>query len=215
MRRFLVIGHRARTTAPLPLDDLGGAGGRWDVLVRCVNAALFVSHGLRRDSEIHLLLLGPPEPPRVVRVEGAKLRHANPDERSLASLLSKALATPAPGPVFMEASPGVSVARMDLAEVLERIPGPWHLLVEDGTLLAAETGRLGGPGGPGGPGGAGGDVGFVIGDDRGFTLDEEAFLRARCQGAFRLGPVSLQAEHAIVVVHTFLDVAREQVAGSG
>ena len=62
-RNFLILGHRARTAPDWKLDDLCGGGGRLDVLVRCVTAALWVSHGLRRDTDAWLLLLGPPAPP--------------------------------------------------------------------------------------------------------------------------------------------------------
>ncbi|MEC9204261.1 MAG: tRNA (pseudouridine(54)-N(1))-methyltransferase TrmY, partial [Candidatus Thermoplasmatota archaeon] len=47
MRRFAVIGHRAMARGKLPLNDLAGAGGRFDVLVRATTAALLTSHGLR------------------------------------------------------------------------------------------------------------------------------------------------------------------------
>ena len=40
----------------LPLNDLAGAGGRFDVLVRATTAALLTSHGLREDVEVILHL---------------------------------------------------------------------------------------------------------------------------------------------------------------
>ena len=46
-RWFAIIGHRAPSEGTLNLNDLPGSGGRMDVLVRAVNAALFVSHGIR------------------------------------------------------------------------------------------------------------------------------------------------------------------------
>ena len=49
-RNFVVLGHRAHTAPDWKLDDLCGGGGRLDVLVRCVTAAMWVSHGLRRDT---------------------------------------------------------------------------------------------------------------------------------------------------------------------
>ena len=52
MTLFAVVGHRARTDGGFSLNDLPGSGGRMDVLCRCVNAALFLSHDLRRDVEI-------------------------------------------------------------------------------------------------------------------------------------------------------------------
>ena len=51
------IGHRAPSSGKLNLNDLSGSG-RMDVLVRPVNSALFVSHGIRKDSQILVHLQG-------------------------------------------------------------------------------------------------------------------------------------------------------------
>ncbi len=59
-RRFAIIGHLAPSSGKLNLNDLAGSSGRMDVLVRVVNAALFVSHGIRRDTHVTLLLCGGP-----------------------------------------------------------------------------------------------------------------------------------------------------------
>ena len=59
-RRFAIIGHLAPSSGKLNLNDLAGGSGRMDVLVRVVNAALFVSHGIRRDTHVTLLLCGGP-----------------------------------------------------------------------------------------------------------------------------------------------------------
>ena len=58
----------------LPLNDLAGAGGRFDVLVRATTAALLTSHGLREDVEVILHLGGGPGPARRLRLNAATLR---------------------------------------------------------------------------------------------------------------------------------------------
>ncbi|MFB6232903.1 MAG: tRNA (pseudouridine(54)-N(1))-methyltransferase TrmY, partial [Haloarculaceae archaeon] len=55
MRQFIVLGHEAPTTADWSLEDLSGAG-RLDVLCRCVGAAVFLSHGIRENVRVHLVL---------------------------------------------------------------------------------------------------------------------------------------------------------------
>jgi len=82
MRRFIVIGHKAATAADFKLDDLAGGAGRLDVLLRCINSAFFLSHDIRRDVEVVLILQGPPGPVRTIRLVGSELRYLNPDERS-------------------------------------------------------------------------------------------------------------------------------------
>src|SRR5687767_13940225 len=102
VRRFIVLGHTQPTAAPIPLNDAPGAGGRWDLLARCVTAGLLVSHGARADSEVQLVLL---QGPRVLRASGRTVRRLNPDERSTLALLSKALEAQDVGAHETEATP--------------------------------------------------------------------------------------------------------------
>jgi tRNA pseudouridine-54 N-methylase len=46
---------------------MAGGAGRMDILLRCINSAFFLSHKLRRDVEVYLVLQGPPSPPRLVK----------------------------------------------------------------------------------------------------------------------------------------------------
>jgi tRNA (pseudouridine54-N1)-methyltransferase len=190
LRRFVVVGHDATTSPSFSLDDLAGATGRLDVLLRCVNAAFFLSHDLRRDVEVHLVLLGPPSPPKTVRLVGGELRYLNPDERSTAALVRKALAT-ATSPLEARASPGIYGSVRPLAAVLDDLPGPVVRLQEGGPDIR----RLAFPD----------DVAFVLSDHHDFTPEEEALLRARGASACGLGPRSLHADHCIVLVHNELD----------
>lgn len=194
MPRFVVVGHRATTSPAFRLEDLPGTGGRLDVLVRCVSAALLLSHGVRRDAALTLLLLGSPEPPRAVRFDGAAVKHLNPDERSTASLIKRALETPLTAHVWQAATPGVVVAKRDLARVLdEELAGGRPLILldergEDARGIALPK-----------------DAVYVLGDHEGLTDEERALLDARGARAVRLGPQSLHADHAIVLLHNELD----------
>ena len=69
MASFAIVGHLARTDGDFSLNDLPGAG-RMDVLCRCVNASLFLSHDLRRDVDCYLVLLGGPKGPKTVKFSG-------------------------------------------------------------------------------------------------------------------------------------------------
>ncbi len=70
MTSFAIIGHLARTDGGFSLNDLPGSGGRMDVLCRCVNASLFLSHDLRRDVDCYLVLCGEPAGPKTVKFSG-------------------------------------------------------------------------------------------------------------------------------------------------
>ena len=192
MRRFLVVGHKAASAPGFSLKDLAGTGGRIDVLVRCVPAALLVSHGLREDVELVTLHLGPPAPPKAVRFRSRGMRHLNPDERSTASLLEKALGAPTTGPVWQPSTPGIDVAILGLGDALG--DGPLEVLHEEGEDVATAPVPSGAT--------------FVLGDHLGFTPEEEALLEARGASRVSLGPVSLQADQCLVALHNHLDRRR-------
>jgi tRNA (pseudouridine54-N1)-methyltransferase len=117
MIRIAVVGHRAQSSGDFSLNDLPGGAGRMDLLCRAVSSSLFLSHGMRRDVEVTLILLGPPEPPVTVMVSGEKVRYLNPDERSAGSLLKKALALPR-GNEFRESTRGVFVRQGGLERLI-------------------------------------------------------------------------------------------------
>lgn len=194
MRRFLVLGHTAASAPGFSHKDLSGSGGRIDILARCLPAAFLVSHGLRPDVELYTLHLGPPAAPKAVRLRSAELKHLNPDERSSAMLLEKALGAQTTGPVWAPATPGVSVARLSLAELLADIRAPIVVLDEKGDDVAKATLPA--------------DALFVLGDHLGFTAEEERALGERAVARVSLGPTSLQADQCVVVLHNHLDRAR-------
>lgn len=185
MTHFAVIGHTARTDGTFSLNDLAGGAGRMDVLCRCVNASLFLSHGLRKDAECTLILAGQPQPPRTVKFVGSTMRSLNPDERSPAAFLKKALAMPC-GSEFREAAPGVFVRKAGLDRLLQE--GACAVLDEQGTDIRRADCLPGM---------------FLLSDHLNFTEEEEALLSV-CP-RFSVGPAVLHADHAITVLHNEID----------
>lgn len=200
MRRFLVVGHKAASGPGFSLKDLGGTGGRIDILARALAAAFLTSHGLREDVELVTLHLGPPSAPKAVRFRGGRLKHVNPDERSCALLFEKALGTATTGPVWQPSTPGVEVAVLAFEEVLDEVArgGALFMLDEAGEDVAeVEVPK---------------EATFVLGDHVGFSEEEVAALVARGARRVSLGPVSLQADQCIVVAHNHLDRAMGRAA---
>ena len=117
MTVFAIIGHTAKTTGDFTLNDMPGGAGRMDILCRCVNTSLFLSHDLRRDVTVYLVLLGGEDSPKTVMISGEKVRYLNPDERSAGSLIKKALEIPA-GEEFRESTKGVFVRRGGLDRLI-------------------------------------------------------------------------------------------------
>ena len=183
-RNFVIIGHRAHTEPDWKLDDLCGGAGRLDVLVRCVTAALWKSHGIRHDTDIWLLLNGPPKAPVTVHINGKKIKYLNPDERSTAALVRNGLIKYKGKEGIMETSPGITMERIGLNEIINRLPNP-ILLSENG---ADEIGN---------------SQTFILGDDRDPTNEEMEILNQMPQ--VKLGEESLLSSACITLIHHLLD----------
>jgi tRNA (pseudouridine54-N1)-methyltransferase len=189
VRRFLIVGHRASTDPAFPLDDLAGGAGRMDILLNAANAALLLAHDIRRDAEVGLLMLGPPSPPRLVRLVGFRLQSFQPDIRSNAGLVQKALRNPSR--IERASSPGVYGSIATFEEALDRM-GPTFVYLEEGGKDIREASLPA-------------DVSFVLSDNQGLTTEEERALRARGALDIGLGPFPLHADHAIAIVHNEFD----------
>ncbi len=210
-RRFVIIGQKATASPNFSLVDIAGTSGRLDILLRCLRSALLVSHGLRRDTIVYLVLLGGELAPRVLRVDGRYVRFIRPEERMLAILVQKALARvpiDAELGVFVEIRAGLAVARGGVETVLADLsaastggapPVTTYVLEEDARDL--RDGPL-----------ASQDVAVFVGDHHGFDEVTRARLTVLGAVAIGVGPVSIHADDAITVVCNEMD-RRQASAG--
>lgn len=190
MKDFLIIGHKA-VTETFSLNDLPGAAGRMDILCRCVNSALFLSHDLRRDVRVFLILKGMPSPPKLIRFDGSEVRYLSPDERSAASLIKKALEKKAQD-FWTESTPGVSVRKGDIDGILKELDKKIIYLREDGDDIRNKNVNES-------------DLLYVLGDHLGLTEDEEKIIMGYNPEIISIGPLSLHADHCIVLLHNEMD----------
>jgi tRNA (pseudouridine54-N1)-methyltransferase len=194
VRHFVVIGQRARASPDFLLVDIPSTSGRLDVLIRCLRAALLVSHGVRRDTVVYLSLLGDPERPRTLRFDGPAAKYMRPDERSLATVVKKVLATAADGGgEFRLVREGIAIADGGPERVWNELAACALYLLEEGapdirgTSLETEN------------------VAFVLGDHVGLPGDVREELIARGARPISVGPLSLHAEDAVTLVANELD----------
>jgi tRNA (pseudouridine54-N1)-methyltransferase len=193
MRRFVVIGRTATASPDFLLRDLPGTSGRLDVLLRCVRAALLVSHGIRQDTIVYLVLLGGPDAPRSLRIDGSAARYVRPDEYSLGTTVKKALSVPIEASGFVPARTGVAVARGGLDVVLEDLPplASYVLDIGGSDIRSAPLDTR--------------DNVFFLGDHLGFDDDTRRRIETFGATSISLGPVSVHADDAIALVGNELD----------
>lgn len=166
-----------------------------DAVAGVVTSAFLLSNGIRRDTEVDLLLLADPRRVLRVRLDGAGLKFLNPDERSTAALLKNALAKFWARPDSQaEVGPGIEVTLTDRDRELRAfasLPGAcW--LVEDGNASL--------------PRGDGGTT-VILSDPYEPSPEERSFLKSLGLPKVSLGPHSLHAAHCVVLVHNQLDRA--------
>lgn len=191
MRQFVVLGHDAPTTPDFPLDALPSEAGRLDALCRCVTAALLLSHGIREDARVHLVL----QDELTVSIDGSEVRNLNPDERSTAALIRKALEhrADAIGHQPAEPSPGVSLTRLGFEATLTDLAADSTVVKlqpegEPITTVAPPEDPL-----------------FVLSDHHDFTDEEAALVDEHADHRVSLSPQRLHGSQAITVAHNYLD----------
>ena len=186
MRRFVVVGHKAVTNSKFSLNDLPGGAGRMDIIARCVNASLFLSHDLRRDVEFFAVLLGEPTPPVTIKFSGEHVRYLSPDERSPAALIKKALERGIPPEGEAEATPGVYISKRSFADVISGMNNLVYLHEDGEDIRSVELT---------------GNETFVLSDHQNLTPEEEAVLESKGAKKVSLGKKLYHADHCIVMVN--------------
>lgn len=201
-RSFVVVGTKATASPSFSLSDLPGTSGRLDVLLRCARAALLVSHGIRRDTCVYLLLLGGELAPRVIRIDGAAVRFVRPDERTLGVLAQKALArAPLDSEVgvFVEIRPGLAVARGGADVVIADLErrGAFVPVVLDEDAPDLRSTRF--------DDASSSHIAIFVGDHFGFDDVSRTHISALDPIIVSVGPVSVHADDAIAVLSNELD----------
>ena len=193
-RHFAIIGHRAQSSGKLNLNDLSGASGRIDVLARAVNSALFLSHGIRKDTEVIIHLLGGPGPVRRICFEGEKIRSVHPDERAISGHIGKALKIPVtPIGQHQEIHSGLWHSGGGIQQTIsewEKKDTKVYVLDAEGTPFNPKIHYSN-------------SMGFILSDDKPFTENENMVM----DGIERisLGEKWLQGHSCIAIIHHQLD----------
>lgn len=167
-----------------------------DEVARAVSTGFTLSNDLRRDTEMTLLFAGAgPHAARRIRIDGARLRYLNPDERSTAALLKNALVRSLTLDHDIESSPGIAVGPIDPAAELERVlrlPGAiW--LTESGTPFRSYE-----------P--AESEIVAVLSDPLDPTAQEQEILENSGVPRLSVGPKALRTSQVVDILHNECDL---------
>jgi tRNA (pseudouridine54-N1)-methyltransferase len=95
MHEFILYSRLGRTDPNW--TDLHDAG-RLDIVHECIQAALFLSHAIRKNTTFHAILNGPPKPPLHLTIDGSTLHDVRTDQETWQQILKKTLSDkPHPG----------------------------------------------------------------------------------------------------------------------
>ncbi len=195
MREFILYARKAVTSSNFSLNDLPGSGGRMDLVARCVCNALWISHDLRRDSCIHVVAYGAPNPPRVISFYGSLLRDVTPDERNIASWIKKVQKA-------KNLNPGIRVRKLSFQQLIAELASDgrfFYILHERGRDIREVLPALKE------------DSTFVLGDHLGLPAKEENFVTRFPHEKLSLGSTSYLASQCIAILNYELD--RIAIAG--
>lgn len=187
MKQFILYTSKAVTSPDFSLDDLPGSGGRMDLVARCICNALWISHDLRRDSCIHVVACGSPNPPVVISFYGDRLRDVSPDERNIAAWIKKALAK-------KRKNPGIIIRKLSFQQLVEELASAgnfFYILHEQGRDISKVKLNV--------------DSVFILGDHIGLPEKEEQFVAQFEHEKISLGTTSYLASQCITVLHYELD----------
>jgi len=178
MRDFVLL---SRTSSDrIELNNL--SFGRWDVIARCINSAIWVAHGLRQATI--RVVLGASNPPKTV-VFDSNIRKVNPDEKNIAGWIEKVLKAESE-------NPGISVIEGSFQSVIKSMSDrKFYILHEKGKDISdvefAENPV------------------FVLGDHIGLPPRDEEFVQRFGHELVSIGPNSYLASQCISFINIELD----------
>ena len=184
IREFILYSRKGRTDSfSLSLRE----AGRLDIVHECIQAGLFLSHGIRRNVVFHALLGGPPRPPLCLTIDGSTLRDVRTDQEAWRSILRRVLAG--------ESHSGLSLERRSFESLLKvkADQSSIYVLEEDGEEVdKIQIGK---------------NPVFVLGDHIGLPKKAEAFA-LRYGVKISLGKQAYLAASCIAILNYLLDRRR-------
>jgi len=157
---------------------------------------LNISNALRKDTAIHVVLEGPPEPPKTISFYGAELRGMAWDERSIAEFIKRALSKGRSLAIeeSVDVWHGVKIAKKSFEALVKTKAAEGKQIVylhkKGADIRNAQLHS---------------ELVVVFGDYIGMPRATEKLLDRLGAERISLGPKMLFAAHCIIIVHNELD----------
>jgi len=197
MREFVYFSKSAVTSGNLIKENLMKAG-RIDILCHFVIQGLFISHGIRDDTKLHLVLNGAPDPPKHLEIfPGENFQNTENkieiSKKDIAGLIKRMLYKYRKGQ-RTEIAPGYSIEKKSFVKLIEELKSKGkdiYLLDKSGEDLRKIK--------------ISGDEVFVLGDYEGIPKQE--LKRAKHLGLKKIsvGPHTLFTSQVITLIHNEID----------
>ncbi len=185
MREFIYYSSKARTSGNFDLDDLMKAG-RMDIVCNVIIACFFLSHKIREDVHLHLILCGPPCPPR--HLEFVSNKEMPISKKDVAGLIKRMLYKCREGR-RTEVFPGCFIEKKGFIQLANELEGEGKkiLILDKNGEDVRETGLD--------------NAVFVIGDQEGLPKKETKRFTERIS----IGKETYFASQTITIIQNELD----------
>jgi tRNA (pseudouridine54-N1)-methyltransferase len=195
MREFILRARKGPTGPNFSIDKLSDAG-RLEVVTHCIANALFFSKNIRPQTIIHIVLDGPGDPPKTIRLESDHIPYLGGfDERTLGQVIRRTLEAGLGLALNEErqVDTGIFVAKKAFETLIKEKSalGNLYYLQKKGADIRTLTFPL--------------NPTFVFTDHLSMPKKTDKYLQRLGASAISVGPQMLFASHCIILAHNELD----------
>lgn len=169
------------------------AAGRLDIVVHSIISAFFLAKAMRRDTRLHVVLNGPPDPPKHIQFDYDPEMPIS--KKDIGNLLRATLWKYKPGRK-VSAFPGIAIEKLGFEKLIEdyasRPDCELYLLDPRGLDIA----QFDFPDK---------ELVFVLGDHEGIPKPQKRRVKKRATAVLSIGPLPYFTSQCITVVNNFLD----------
>ena len=188
MRAFLLFSNKGYTAGKF--GDLMKAG-RLDIVVHSIIHCFFLSNRLRENVKMHIILNGPPDPPKHIEiVPNENTPFSKKDfEKLLRIVLWKYKKDKK-----VEALPGIFIEKKSFEKVIEENYKKYKIFLLDRKGEDIENINLNYE-----------NIMFVLGDHEGLPKEKKKFVKKFCENIISLSNIEYFTSQCIVILNYILD----------